>query len=166
MGCLNHEAHGGALYRNRRCWSNFWYILTVPVQDIIFVAADGTFVGSVGWWTIIVCRLFRIHTFQQVVQRCLWSCGSVWCLIILQYMMVFHGNIWAETDRVYRHKWMKGREETNRLWQICWCPPNGICQDGNPQNMMPLLARRGERQRKNSSLLLMCSITSCIRMSW
>ena len=41
-----------------------------------------------------------------------------------------------------------------------------ICQDGNSQNMMPPLARRGERQRKNSSLLLMCSITSCIRMSW
>ena len=114
MGCLNHEAHGGALYRNRRCWSNFWYILTVPVQDIIFVAADGTFVGSVGWWTIIVCRLFRIHTFQQVVQRCLWSCGSVWCLIILQYMMVFHGNIWAETDRVYRdiNEWKGERRRT------------------------------------------------------
>ena len=25
-----------------------------------------------------------------------------------------------------------------RLWQICWCPPKGICQAGKDMNIMPL----------------------------
>lgn len=47
-----------------------------------------------------------------------------------------------------------------RLWQICWCPPKGICQAGKDMNIMPLSDKKSFNLIKSAVLSAICSNTS------
>lgn len=47
-----------------------------------------------------------------------------------------------------------------RLWQICWCPPKGICQAGKDMNIMPLSDKKSFNLIKSAVLSEICSNTS------
>ena len=66
--------------------------------------------------------------------------------------------------KVRGRRWRKGKCETMWLCAICWWPPNGICQAGNPTNTAPSADKCFCRPERNRSLSLICSITSCRRI--
>ena len=59
---------------------------------------------------------------------------------------------------------MNGTLEQTPLRQICWWPPNGICQAGKPKNTIPSGFRNLFMPEKKAGLSSgsMCSITSWI----